>query len=124
MLEARPARVVGRVPEPEVRPEVDDRDAAVDKAGHDLGGRAMGQCEEDRIDFARQVGGDPRAGPREVRMAHRQRLVVPIARLQSDDAHRGMARQDPYELAAAVTGRADDPDLQLAAVDRIVIHGG
>ena len=55
VLEAVPARVVGRVAEPEVGPEVDDRGAVGHEVRDEAGGRAVGQGEEDGIDLRQRA---------------------------------------------------------------------
>ena len=57
MLEAVPARVVVRVAEAEVGAEVDDGGARGGEIGGDLRARAVGECQEDRVEV-------PAPGPR------------------------------------------------------------
>ena len=59
-------------------------------------------------------------GRGEVRVVVTDRLVQAIAASEPDDADVGMPAQQPDQLAAAVPGRADDPDTDAA---RAVIRG-
>ena len=62
MLEAVPARVVVRVAEAEVGAEVDDRGARRGEIGGDLRARAVGECQEDSVDWAGAgASGNPRS---------------------------------------------------------------
>ena len=110
VLEAVPARVVGRVAKPEVGPEVDD-------------GGAAGRPGRARASRRRRGGGpgtrrrrrgarSPRSGRSSARWAWWSPigLVLAVAAGQPDDLHVRMARQQADELAAGVPGRADDAD--------------
>ena len=110
VVEAVPARIVGRVAEPEVGPQVDDGRAPGRDVRDDPGGRAVGQGEEDGVDVGRGGGVDRETGRRQVRVGRGDRLVVAAASRQADDLDVGMARQEPDQLRADVAGRADDPD--------------
>ena len=84
MLEAVPARVVGRITEPEVGSEVDDRGPAGDEVRDDPGGRAVGQGQEHRI-HGREPGPHGQSGRGEVGVMAADRLVLSIATGQSHD---------------------------------------
>ena len=90
MLEAVPARIVGRVPEPEVRPEVDDRRAGGQEVRHELGRGAMGEGQERGVDLG-QIGADGQLGRGEVRVVVTDRLVLAVAAGEPDDAGRSDA---------------------------------
>ena len=111
MLEAVPARVVGRVAEAEVGPEVDDRGAVGDERRHLGGGRAVGEGQEDGVG-RRQAGVDEQLGRGEVRVEVADRLVVAVAPGEADDLDVRVAAQEADQLRADVAGRADDPDAQ------------
>jgi hypothetical protein len=114
MLEAVPARVVGRIAEAEVGAEVDDRDSLGGHRRDQRGGGAVGQGQERGIDVVGQLRADGQAGARELRMEVADRVVVAVAAGQADDVHVGVAAQQADELCADVAGRPDDPDSQLA----------
>jgi hypothetical protein len=69
----------------------------------------MGERQEDRVDVGqRRVDGEPGRG--EVAMGQLDRLVVPIASLETGDLDIRVAREDPDQLRTDVAGCADDPD--------------
>jgi hypothetical protein len=116
VLEPIPEWVLGRVAQAEVGPEVDDRDPSVDELRHHGRRGAVREGEEDRIDVVLGKGvGDPVGGPREVRMADVDRLILASPRLEAHDPHRRVPFEQPHQLAAAVAGGADDADPYLLA---------
>ncbi len=117
VLEAVPARIVGGVTEPEIRPKVDHRRAGAQEVRHEPGRRAVGEGQEGRVDLG-QVGADGQLGRGEVRVMVADRLVLAISPGEPDDLDVGVAAQQPDQLAAAIPGRADDPDADaLLAID-------
>ncbi len=108
MLEAVPARIVGRGAEAEVGPEVDDGGAAAAISGTSPGGGPVGEGQEDRVDLG-QVGLDRQARSGQVRMAGADRLMA-VAALEPDDLDRRMAAEQADQLGADVARCADDPD--------------
>ena len=111
VLEAVPARVVGRVAQAEVGPEVDDRGARGGEVGDEPRAGAVGECQEDRVDRPRAASAsDGQVGRREVRMDAADRIVVALAADEPDQLDIRVARQQPDQLATDVPGRADDPD--------------
>src|SRR5262245_4746836 len=84
MLEAVPARVVGRVAQAEVRPKVDDGGAAGGQVRGARRGRAVRQGEEDGVSLG-QLAVDGETGRGEVRVVAADRLVVAVPAGQSDD---------------------------------------
>ena len=78
--------------------------------GDDLGGRAVGQGEEQSVHVFGRRGINRVAGGREVRMDGANRLVAPATRGQRDDVDERVSIEDPDQLGADVAGRADDPD--------------
>ena len=109
VLEAVPARVVGRVAQPEVGPEVDDRGAVGDEVRDEAGRRAVREGEERGVDLGQRVP-DREVGRGEVRVVAADRIVVAVAAGEPDDVDVRMARQQPDQLGADVAGRADDAD--------------
>ena len=109
VLEAVPARIVGGVAQPEVRPEVDDRGAGGEQVRDEPGRRAVGEGQERRVDVG-QVGPHGQVGRGEVGVVVADRLVLAVAPGEPDDLHVRMPAQQPDQLAAAIAGRADDPD--------------
>ena len=109
VLEAVPARVVGRVAEAEVGPEVDDRGAGLDDARDDARGRAVGEGEEDGVDSGSEAS-TTQAGVGEVRVDAVERVAVAVAALEADDRHVRVAGQEADQLGADVAGRPDDAD--------------
>ena len=109
VLEAVPARVVGRVAQPEVGPQVDDRGAGLGHRRHAPGGDAVGEGEEDRVRL-RQLGPDGQPGRGQVRVVTADRLVLAVPTGQPDDRHVRVAAQQPDQLRPDVPGRADDAD--------------
>ena len=107
VLEAVPARVVGGVPQPEVRALVDDRGPAREEPGRQVRGRPVGEGQEHRI-HGRQLVMHGQPGRAEVRVDTGDRVVVAFAALQADEVHVRVAGQDPDELRADVAGRPDD----------------
>ena len=117
MREAVPARVVGRVAEPEIRPQVDDRGAVRREVGHDLRGGAVGQRKEDRVRVGdRRVHVEP--GPVEVDMGPADRLAGAAAADQPFDLHVRVPREEPDELGADVARGAHDRDTDARAPGR------
>ena len=109
MLEAVPARVVGRIAQPEVRTLVDDRGPARDAGRGEVRGRPMGKCQEHRI-HRRQLVMDGQPGRAQVRVDAGDRVVVALAALQPDELDVRVAGKQPDELRADVSGGPDDPD--------------
>ena len=109
MLEAIPARVVGRIAQPEVRPEVDDGGAVGHEVRDEAGRRAVGEGEERGIDL-RQACPDREVGRGQVRVVAADRVVLAVAAGESDDLDVRMARQQPDELGTDVPGGTDDAD--------------
>ena len=81
----------------------------VSEVRHELGGRAVGEGQERRVDLG-QIGADGQLGRGEVRVVVTDRLVLAVAAGEPDDLDVRMPAQQPDQLAAAVAGRADDPD--------------
>ena len=107
MREAVPLRVVGRVAQPEVRAQVDDRGAVRGEVRHDLRGRPVGERQEDRVRLGnRRI--DVEAGPVEMDVRPADRLARATASDQPLDPHVRVARQESDELRADVPGGADD----------------
>ena len=109
MLEAVPARVVGRVAEAEVGPWSMIAVPAAMRSGTIVGRGAVGQGEEDRVRGG-QLGVDGQVGRREVRVDAADRVVVAAAADEPDELDVRVAGQEPDELGADIAGRADDPD--------------
>ncbi len=120
MLEAVPARIVGRVAQAEVGPEVDHGRARSQQVRHEFGGGAVREGQERGV-HVRQLGPHGQVRRGEVGMMVAERLVLAVAAGEPDDAHVGMTAQEPDQLAAAVPGRADDPDADAtgAAIGRL-----
>ncbi len=119
VLEAVPARVVGGVAEPEVGAEVDDRRAGGGEVGDDLGRRAVGEGEEDRVRVGdRRV--DVEARPVEVDVGAADRLMAPAPPDEPDDLDVRVSGQQAHELGPDVPGGAHDrnPDARPAIVAR------
>ena len=113
MLEAVPARVVGRVAEAEVGAEVDDRGAGGDEVGGDLRPGAVGECQEDT---AIRRGGMLRRRIVEVSAWRRcgwtpvDGVVVAVPADQPDQFDVRVPGEQPDQLATDIPGRPDDPD--------------
>ena len=117
MLEPVPARVVGRIAQPEVRSEVDHRGPVTCDLGNARRGGPVGQRQEHGVRLGhRQI--DCQARPREMAMRVLDRLLIAIPALQPHQLNVRVARQDADELGTDVPGRADDRDADapLAAV--------
>ena len=113
MLEAIPARVVVRVAQAEVRPEVDDRGAVGDDVGNEVGRRAMREGKERGVDLGERRA-DREVGRGEMGVVAADRVVLPVAPGEPDDVDVGMAGQQPDQLRADVPGGPDDADAQAA----------
>ena len=109
MLEAVPARVVGRIAQPEVGTLVDDRRAGGDEVGDELRRGAVREGEEDRI-RGRHVGMDVEVERGQVGMDAGDRIVVAAPPDEPDQLDVRMPREQPNELATDIAGRPDDPD--------------
>ena len=109
MLEPVPARVIGRITQPEIRPEVDHRGPVTRDLGDARRGRAVGQRQEHGVRLGqRRIDGQAR--PLEMAVGVLDRLLIAIPALQSHQLHIRVARQDADELGTHVAGRADDRD--------------
>ena len=108
VLEAVPARVVGRISKPEVGPLVDDRGAAREEPRREIRGRPVGEGQEHGIDRWQLVM-HGEAGQAEVRMDPGDRVMVALATLQADEVDVRMPGQDPDEFGTDIAGRPDDP---------------
>ena len=109
MLEAVPARVVGRVAQAEVGALVDDRRAGGDEVGDEVRRGAVREGEEDRI-RGRQLGMDVEVERRQVRVDAVDRVVVAATPDEPDQLDVRVPRQQPDQLTADIAGRPDDPD--------------
>ena len=117
MLEAVPARIVGRVAQAEVGAQVDDRRAGGDQLGHEARRRAVGQGHEHGIGVGER-GIDDQAGRGQVRVDAADRVAVAIATHEPDERRRSGGRRAAGQLRADIPGGADDrdPDLPRTSV--------
>ena len=78
-------------PQAEGAGQVDDADAGLDERGRQLGGRLVGQREEDDVGVARERGG-----------VERRDGAVPDARQRGQASRRGAGEAEPDEVAAVI----------------------
>ncbi len=108
VLEVVPARVVGRVPEPEVGPQVDDRHAVPGELVDPAGRGAVGQRQEHGLRVVRNGVVDMEVAGREVGVDAAQGVALPLPPDKADDAHVRVQREEPDQLGADVPRRAHD----------------
>ena len=102
--------IAGGIPQPEVRPLVDDRDASGQEVRDSQRGGAVGQGKEDRIGVAVELALEGQLGGGEVGMDGPDRVAPPLAPGQPDEFDGRVRSEEPDELAPDVAGRADDAD--------------
>ena len=110
MLKPVPAPIVRGVPEPEVRPLVDDRDPALEQLGDASCGRPVGECEKPGAHILDELAVEDVIRRGEVRMDGSDGIAPSLAAGQSDEANGGMRRQEPDQLPADVPCCPDHPD--------------
>ena len=100
-----------RVREPEVGPEIDDREG-IRQLGRQGGGLPVRQGEEDEIGLGQHRGGglDQRKVRvlRQVRMDRTDRLTGPTPGRQRTDADLGMRGEQAEQLSPGIAGGAGD----------------
>ena len=113
VLEAVPARVVGRITQAEIGPEVDDCSAIGNEIGDELRGGAVGEGKKRGVDLG-ELRADGEVGRGEVGMVAADRVVLAVTSGEAHDVDVRVARQDANQLGADVAGRSDDADADLA----------
>ena len=110
VLEAVPARVVGRIAQPEVRPEIDHRQPRARAGRRPARRRRRGAGQEDRVEAVGQRRRRCEAGGGEVRDGS-TRSARPRGRApERHHAAPRMPREQAHQLATAVARGADDHD--------------
>ena len=117
VVEVVPGRVVRRVAEPEVRPQVDDGLAAVEELVDPVRNRSVREGEEDGLCVVGHVVVHAQVPRGEVRVEVRDGVALALAAHEARDPHVRVQRQEPDQLRADVPGGTDDRDADgLAAV--------
>ena len=124
MVEVVPARVVGWVVEAEVGPEVDHRLAAVEELVDPARDGPVGQGEEHGLGIGRDRVVDEQVARGEVRVDATDRVALPLAAHEPDDADVRMEREQPDQLRPDVPRGADDRDSHGVTEARAGAGGG
>ncbi len=109
MLEAIPARIVGRILEPEVRAEVDHRGPLADEGRSPLDGRPMGQGQEDGVGSRGGVI-EAQGRPGEMGVDGLDGFGAPPSPDETDQLHGWMPSKDADQLGSRVSSSADHRD--------------
>ena len=109
MVELVPARIVGRIVEAEVRPDVQQGGAAGYDSGSHLGCNTVWQGGEDGIGLGNRLVDDQSSGA-EMRMRLGDGLPVAVAAVQPGQPYIRMAEQQPDQLSTGVARGPDDPN--------------
>ena len=113
MIRVVPGRVVRAVPEPEVRPQVDDRLVAGEELVDPLRDHAVGERQEHGLRVLGHMVVDVQVARGQVRVDVRDRIALALAADEAGDLHVGVQGEQADQLRADVAGCADDRDADL-----------
>ncbi len=110
MLEVVPARVVRRIAEAEIGPQVDDGLAATEELVDPARHGPVGERQEHGLRVVRDVVVDVQVTRREVRVDPGDRIALPLPSDEPGDPDVRVEGEEPDQLRADVARRADDRD--------------